>query len=54
VEAIEDPQEEFLVGVQWHPEAGDDLALFEALVAAARAVADARRSSTADSELAAL
>jgi gamma-glutamyl-gamma-aminobutyrate hydrolase PuuD len=54
VEAIEDPQEDFLVGVQWHPEAGDDLALFEALVAAARAVADARRSSAADSELASL
>jgi gamma-glutamyl-gamma-aminobutyrate hydrolase PuuD len=24
-----------MVGVQWHPEAGDDLSLFTALVAAA-------------------
>jgi putative glutamine amidotransferase len=36
VEAVEDPTLPFCVGVQWHPEAGADPALFEALVAAAR------------------
>jgi putative glutamine amidotransferase len=35
VEAAEDPDLEFLVAVQWHPEAGGDRRLFEALVAAA-------------------
>lgn len=37
VEALEDPGAAFLVGVQWHPEAGDDPSLFAALVAAAGA-----------------
>jgi putative glutamine amidotransferase len=37
VEAIEDPSRRFAVGVLWHPEEGDDLRLFEALVARARA-----------------
>ncbi len=32
VEALEDPSRRFTLGVLWHPEAGDDLALFEALV----------------------
>jgi gamma-glutamyl-gamma-aminobutyrate hydrolase PuuD len=32
VEALEDPTRRFTVGVLWHPEEGDDLALFEALV----------------------
>ena len=32
VEALEDPTRRFALGVLWHPEAGDDLALFEALV----------------------
>lgn len=36
VEAIELRGHPFGVGVQWHPEEGDDLRLFEALVAAAR------------------
>jgi putative glutamine amidotransferase len=36
VEAIEDPSHRFAVGVLWHPEEGEDLALFEALVAEAR------------------
>ncbi|HEX4526812.1 MAG TPA: gamma-glutamyl-gamma-aminobutyrate hydrolase family protein [Gaiellaceae bacterium] len=35
VEALEDPSRRFTLGVLWHPEAGDDLALFEALVAEA-------------------
>ncbi|MHB1986988.1 MAG: gamma-glutamyl-gamma-aminobutyrate hydrolase family protein [Acidimicrobiales bacterium] len=36
IEAVEDTTLPFLVGVQWHPEAGKDPALFEALVDAAR------------------
>jgi gamma-glutamyl-gamma-aminobutyrate hydrolase PuuD len=35
VEAIEDPAKAFVVGVLWHPEAGEDQRLFEQLVAAA-------------------
>ena len=35
LEAIEDPGMRFAVGVQWHPEAGDDRELFRALVAEA-------------------
>ena len=37
LEAVEDPSLRFAVGVQWHPEAGQDAALFEALVEQARA-----------------
>jgi gamma-glutamyl-gamma-aminobutyrate hydrolase PuuD len=36
VEGLEDPDKRFLVGVLWHPEAGEDLRLFEQLVEAAR------------------
>jgi putative glutamine amidotransferase len=36
LEALEDPTRRFVVGVQWHPEAGGDRALFEALVREAR------------------
>jgi putative glutamine amidotransferase len=36
VEGIEDPEKPFLVGVLWHPEAGEDQRLFEQLVQAAR------------------
>ena len=36
VEALEDPSKRFAVGVLWHPEEGEDLALFEALVEEAR------------------
>jgi len=42
LEAIEDPSRRFTVGVQWHPEAGEDAALFEALVAEAREYRTAR------------
>ena len=35
VEAIEDPSRRFAVGVLWHPEEGEDAALFDALVAEA-------------------
>jgi gamma-glutamyl-gamma-aminobutyrate hydrolase PuuD len=36
IEAVEDPGKPFVVGVLWHPEAGEDLQLFEQLVEAAR------------------
>lgn len=36
IEALEDPERRFALGVLWHPEAGEDEALFEALVAEAR------------------
>jgi gamma-glutamyl-gamma-aminobutyrate hydrolase PuuD len=32
IEALEDPSRRFALGVLWHPEAGEDLRLFEALV----------------------
>jgi putative glutamine amidotransferase len=35
VEALEDPSRRFALGVLWHPEAGEDFALFQALVAEA-------------------
>jgi putative glutamine amidotransferase len=37
VEALEDPSRRFTLGVLWHPEAGEDMRLFEALVDEARA-----------------
>jgi gamma-glutamyl-gamma-aminobutyrate hydrolase PuuD len=37
VEALEDPDRRFAVGVLWHPEAGEDMKLFEALVQEAKA-----------------
>ena len=43
IEAVEDRSVPFLVGVQWHPEAGDDPRLFLALVEAARSAMVARR-----------
>jgi gamma-glutamyl-gamma-aminobutyrate hydrolase PuuD len=43
VEALEDPSRRFTVGVLWHPEAGEDLALFEALVAEATAYRAAKQ-----------
>jgi putative glutamine amidotransferase len=42
IEALEDPDRRFAVGVLWHPEAGDDLKLFEALVAEAEAYREQR------------
>jgi putative glutamine amidotransferase len=41
IEAVEDPQRRFTLGVLWHPEAGEDLRLFEELV---REAADYRAS----------
>jgi gamma-glutamyl-gamma-aminobutyrate hydrolase PuuD len=40
LEGVEDPQAPFLVGVQWHPERGHDLSLFDALVTASQASPD--------------
>lgn len=37
IEAVEDPSAPFLVGVQWHPEVGEDRSLFVGLVGAASA-----------------
>ena len=37
LEGVEDPSLRFAVGVQWHPEAGEDQELFENLVEEARA-----------------
>jgi putative glutamine amidotransferase len=42
VEALEDPSKRFAVGVLWHPEAGEDAALFEELVREAAAYRDER------------
>lgn len=36
IEAICLPERRFVLGVQWHPEVGEDLRLFQALVGAAR------------------
>jgi putative glutamine amidotransferase len=43
VEALEDPSKRFTVGVLWHPEEGEDFALFEALVEEARRYRAERR-----------
>jgi len=37
IEAVEDPEHRFVLGVLWHPEEGEDKRLFEALVDEARA-----------------
>jgi putative glutamine amidotransferase len=42
LEGVEDPSRRFLVGVQWHPEASEDAALFQALVEQAREYREAR------------
>jgi putative glutamine amidotransferase len=43
IEAVEDPNRRFALGVLWHPEAGEDLQLFEGLVEAARNYKEGRR-----------
>jgi putative glutamine amidotransferase len=43
LEALEDPSRRFALGVLWHPEAGEDMRLFEALVEEARAYREERR-----------
>lgn len=45
VEALEDPSRRFTLGVLWHPEEGEDLALFEALVAEADGYRKAKLAS---------
>jgi len=42
LEAVEDPSKRFALGVLWHPEDGEDAALFEALVDEARAYRERR------------
>ena len=42
LEAIEDPQRRFALGVLWHPEEAEDLRLFEALVQEARGYREER------------
>jgi putative glutamine amidotransferase len=42
LEALEDPTKRFVLGVLWHPEAGEDAALFGALVEQAREYRAAR------------
>jgi putative glutamine amidotransferase len=43
VEGLEDPDKRFAVGVLWHPEEGEDAALFENLVEEARRYRQERR-----------
>ena len=43
VEAVEDPSRRFALGVLWHPEAGEDQKLFEALVEEAARYRSERR-----------
>jgi gamma-glutamyl-gamma-aminobutyrate hydrolase PuuD len=42
IEGVEDPSRRFALGVLWHPEAGEDARLFDALVAEARAYREER------------
>lgn len=46
LEGVEDPLLRFAVGVQWHPEAGEDEALFEGLVREAQAYRAARAGTS--------
>ncbi len=43
IEGLEDPERRFALGVLWHPEAAEDMKLFDALVAEARAYREERR-----------
>ena len=47
VEALEDPTRRFTLGVLWHPEEGEDLALFAALIAEAAEYRQARQARQA-------
>ena len=44
LEGLEDPSRRFALGVLWHPEAGEDQRLFEALVDEARRYSEERRT----------
>ena len=46
LEAVEDPSRRFAVGVQWHPEAREDQALFAGLVEEAHAYRAERRGAS--------
>jgi gamma-glutamyl-gamma-aminobutyrate hydrolase PuuD len=46
LEGVEDPSRRFAIGVQWHPETGDDDALFAALVEEAKAYRAERGEKT--------
>ncbi|MBV9795260.1 MAG: gamma-glutamyl-gamma-aminobutyrate hydrolase family protein [Actinobacteria bacterium] len=48
IEALELPGPRFVIGVQWHPEEGDDLRLLQALVAAATPAAAAEAKPVAN------
>ena len=48
LEALEDPSRRFAVGVLWHPEEGEDAALFQALVDEARAYRELKAPSGDD------
>ena len=50
VEALEDPERRFTVGVLWHPEEGEDMALFQALVDEAREYRAARSRAPVPAE----
>jgi gamma-glutamyl-gamma-aminobutyrate hydrolase PuuD len=49
IEALEDETKRFAIGVLWHPEAGEDAALFAALVAEAREYRELRSASPGES-----
>jgi putative glutamine amidotransferase len=49
IEAVEDPSRRFTLGVLWHPEHGEDFALFQALVDEARRYHDDVRGTTLSS-----
>ncbi len=51
LEAVEDPEMRFVLGVQWHPEAAEDQRLFEALVEEARAYHSARPARSSGVEV---
>jgi gamma-glutamyl-gamma-aminobutyrate hydrolase PuuD len=44
IEAVEDPSRRLALGVLWHPEAGEDMKLFEALVGEAARYRAERRA----------